>query len=226
MSGKEIRNRFGKRTALVLIPLTALALTALTACGSDDARAEGASESTASAAPAAPADPAALTCGGQGIDASAPIHYRAETLINAPLSTVWDLHTDVERWSQWQQAVTTIERLDQGPLREGSQFRWTTPAPATPITPATTLSITSSVQQLEQNKCIRWSGPAIGEGVHIDSGTHVWNFTEVDGGVLVRTEENWRGAQPEADVPTSTGLLGAGLEIWLADLKATAEAHH
>lgn len=66
-----------------------------------------------------PQGPVALTCGGEGIDHAAPIHYRAETVINAPLSTVWDLHTDVERYTEWQQAVATIERLDPGPLREG-----------------------------------------------------------------------------------------------------------
>jgi hypothetical protein len=102
-------------------------------------------------------------------------------VINAPLSTVWEPHTDVERYTEWQQAVATIERLDPGPLREGSQFRWTTPVPATAITPADTLSITSSVRQIEPEKCIRWTGPAMGQGVHIDNGIHVWNFTEVAG---------------------------------------------
>ncbi|MCC3331223.1 hypothetical protein [Nocardia abscessus] len=31
------------------------------------------------------------------------------------------------------------------------------------------------------------------------------------------------GAQVEADVPTSTHFLGAGLEAWLADLRTAAE---
>lgn len=82
--------------------------------------------------------------------------------------------------------------------------------PAT--TPATTLVITSTVRNAQPDSCIRWSGPAVGDGLNIDNGVHVWNFTEVDGGVLVRTEENWSGAQVEADVPTSTAFLGAGLE--------------
>ncbi|GAA5063555.1 SRPBCC family protein [Nocardia callitridis] len=220
MSNSKIR----RRTALLLVPLAAVVLTA---CGNNDESAE-----QTQAAPAAPtsspaasaADQAPLSCEGQTIDTAAPIHYRAETLIKAPLSKVWSLHTDVERWSQWQDAVATIERLDQGPLRPGSQFHWTTPVPATNITPAATLSITSSIQNIEENKCTRWTGPAESEAVNIDSGTHVWNFTEVDGGVLVRTEENWRGAQAEADVPTSINFLGEGLEVWLAALKAKAEA--
>ncbi|MGV9818781.1 SRPBCC family protein [Nocardia xishanensis] len=169
------------------------------------------------------ADSIPLTCQGQGIDPAAPIHYRTETLIKAPLDTIWNLQTDVERWPSWQQPVTSNERLDSGPLQPGSQFRWTTPVPATATTPATTLTITSTVQQIQPQQCIRWSGPAIGDGIGIDNGIHVWTFTPMEGGVLVRTEENWNGAQVEADVATSTRFLGAGLEAWMTDLRAAAE---
>ncbi|MFI7664688.1 SRPBCC family protein [Nocardia sp. NPDC049526] len=198
------------RTALLGVALTAAFLSATVI----PAHADG------------PADPAPLTCEGAGIDTAAPIHYRTEALIEAPLDVVWNLQTDVARWSSWQKPVTSIERLDSGPLQAGSQFRWTTPAPATATTPATTLTITSTVQQLQPARCIRWSGPAIGDGMRIDGGIHVWTFTPVDGGVLVRTEENWNGAQVEADVPTSTHFLGAGLEAWLADLRTAAETQH
>ncbi|MEV6767496.1 SRPBCC family protein [Nocardia sp. NPDC051030] len=169
------------------------------------------------------ADSAPLTCEGQGIDPAAPIHYRTEALINAPLDTIWNLQTDVERWPSWQQPVTSMKRLDSGPLQADSQFRWTTPVPATDRTPATTLTITSTVHQMQYERCLRWTGPALGDGLNIEGGTHVWTFTPVDGGVLVRTEENWKGTQVEADVPTSTSFLGAGLEAWLANLQTAAE---
>ncbi|OQR60911.1 hypothetical protein B6E66_27155 [Streptomyces maremycinicus] len=186
----------------------------------------------ATATPAAPAAPADATaqhhgrtsqCRGQGVDASARIRYRSDVVIKAPLSTVWQLQTDVERWPSWQPPVLTADRLDTGRLREGSRFRWSTPAPATPTTPATTLDITSTVRQLRREACVLWSGPAIGQGLRIDEGVHLWTFTEVEGGVRVHTEETWTGAQVEADVPTATAALGAGLEAWLHDLKATAE---
>ncbi|WP_405496213.1 SRPBCC family protein [Nocardia sp. NBC_00511] len=170
-----------------------------------------------------PANQAPLSCEGQTIDTAAPIHYRTEALIKAPVDKIWNLQTDVERWPSWQQPVATMQRLDPGALHPGSQFRWTTPVPATATTPATTLSITSTVQQMQPQQCIRWSGPALGDGMNIDGGIHVWTFTPVDGGTLVRTEENWSGAQVEADVPTSTYFLGAGLEAWLTNLRAAAE---
>ncbi|MFI5915803.1 SRPBCC family protein [Dactylosporangium sp. NPDC051541] len=170
-----------------------------------------------------PDDQAVVTCDGHGADPEAKIRYRGETLINAPLQTVWDLQTDVERWPSWQAAVTGCRRLDEGDLRVGSAFRWTTPVPETPLNPATSLVVVSTVEQLATGRCIRWTGAGTGEGVHIDMGVHVWTFTEVADGVLVRTEETWTGEQVEADVATSTAYLGYSLEAWLADLKTTAE---
>ncbi|SDO02771.1 Polyketide cyclase / dehydrase and lipid transport [Streptomyces sp. cf386] len=180
----------------------------------------------ASTIPTAQATPhsSASRCGGRGVDENAVIRYESDVLIKAPLSTIWKLQTDVERWPSWQPPVTTAERLDPGRLKAGSQFRWTTPAPATPTTPATTLTITSTVQELRRHNCILWSGPAIGEGLRIDEGVHLWTFRKVKGGVLVHTEETWTGDQVEADVPTATEALGGGLEAWLRDLKTTAES--
>ncbi|ADJ45120.1 hypothetical protein AMES_3295 [Amycolatopsis mediterranei S699] len=177
---------------------------------------------TATSAEATPAG--ALSCRGVGIDPATQLHYRTETFIKAPAAAVWELHTDVARWPAWQPAVTSAQRLDAGPLRPGSRFRWTTPAPPTPTTPATTLVITSTVGQLQPGRCVRWTGPAIGDGLRIDRGVHVWTFTPVRGGVLVRTEESWTGEQIEADPATAIRYLAPGLDAWLAALKTTAEA--
>jgi hypothetical protein len=171
----------------------------------------------------APARAAQAGCRGEGVNPNALIRYQTDVLIDAPLSTIWNLQTDVERWPSWQAPVLTAERLDRGRLRTGSAFRWTTPAPATPSTPATTLEVTSTVRQVRNRTCVLWSGPAVGVGLTIDEGVHLWTFEEVDGGVLVHTEETWTGAQVEADVPTATWALGGGLDQWMRDLKATAE---
>jgi uncharacterized membrane protein len=202
------------RTRLLAIPLAA----GLLAAGAASADAATIDQN------ATPSRSDSLTCRGRGIDPDAKLHHRTETLIKAPLSTVWKLHTEVEAWPSWQETVTSVKRLDRGPLRKDSRFRWTTPAPATPTTPATTLVITSTVKDVQQGTCIRWSGPAIGEGLRIDEGVHVWNFIKVKGGVLVRTEESWTGDQIEADPETSIKYLAPGLDLWLADLKSTAEA--
>ncbi|WP_093898185.1 SRPBCC family protein [Streptomyces sp. Ncost-T10-10d] len=205
------------RAALLSVPLAAAVLVAA-------APSQSAAPGQAGRADHADRAGASLTCRGNGVDPAAKIRYRTATVIHAPLRTIWNLQTDVERWPSWQPPVTSMKRLDAGPLREGSRFRWTTPVPPTSTTPATTLTITSTVQQLKHGTCIRWTGPAIGKGLRIDRGVHVWTFTKVWGGVLVQTEETWTGAQVEADVPTSIKYLGGGLEEWLKELKATAEA--
>jgi uncharacterized membrane protein len=169
------------------------------------------------------ADSGAPRCAGQSVDPKVKIRYRSEVVIDAPLRTVWKLQTDVERWPSWQPPVLSSRRLDSGPLRAGSSFRWTTPVPETPLSPATTLVVTSTVHQLQRQKCVRWSGPAVGDGRRIDEGVHVWTFTEVGGRVLVRTEETWRGRQVEANVEFATAALGAGLEAWLRNLMTAAE---
>ncbi|GAA2337736.1 hypothetical protein [Streptomyces violaceusniger] len=65
--------------------------------------------------------------------------------------------------------------------------------------------------KIQRNACVRWSGPATSEAIHIDEGAHVWTFAEVKGGTLVRTEETWTGDQAEADVNLSTEALGSAL---------------
>lgn len=69
-----------------------------------------------------------------------------------------------------------------------------------------------------------WQPPVTSVQRLIDEGVHLWTFRKVRGGVRVHTEETWTGDQVEADVPTATEALGQGLEAWLRDLKATAEA--
>ncbi|WP_336051234.1 SRPBCC family protein [Streptomyces sp. CA2R101] len=208
----------GFRAALFAVPLTlTLGLLGTAAVPA------GAAGSHASR-PSHPSRPGtSLTCQGKGVDPDALVRHRTETVIHAPLRTIWKLQTDVERWPSWQAPVTAVERLDHGPFRKGSAFRWTTPVPPNPSTPATSLEITSTVRQIKRDACLRWTGPAIGEGLRID-GVHVWNFTEVKGGVRVSTEETHTGAQVEADVHTATKILREGLEAWLRSLKSAAEA--
>ncbi|MER5770258.1 SRPBCC family protein [Streptomyces sp. NPDC001985] len=181
----------------------------------------GTAAAPAGAAPSHPGQP--LTCRGEGVDPAALVRHRTETVIHAPPHTVWRLQADVERWPAWKAAVTGADRLDHGPFRTGSAFRWTMPVPPNPVTPATSLEITSTVEQLRRGSCIRWTGPAIADGLRID-GVHVWTFTKVRGGVRVSTEETHTGPQVEAHVPVATEILRQGLEAWLRDLKTAAEA--
>ncbi|MFE7597797.1 SRPBCC family protein [Streptomyces sp. NPDC057494] len=218
------RARAALSTVLLTVPL-ALGLigTAATPVGATGSAATPVGAAGSVTSRSAPDSDSALTCRGRGVDPDVLVRHRTETVIAAPLATVWRIQTDVERWPSWQPPVESVRRLDHGPLRTGSAFRWTMPVPPHPSTPATSLEITSTVRQIERGRCIRWTGPAIGEGLRID-GIHVWTFTQVRGGVLVRTEETHTGTEVEADVPVAARLLREGLEAWLRDLKQAAEA--
>jgi uncharacterized protein YndB with AHSA1/START domain len=88
--------------------------------------------------------------GAMDIDENAPVITRDEILIDAPLGTVWDLHTDISSWPQWLPDIDSATM--EGPLEAGTVFRWQTFG----------LSIESTIQEVDPPRRIAWSGPAQG----------------------------------------------------------------
>ncbi|MEU7606997.1 SRPBCC family protein [Streptomyces sp. NPDC040724] len=140
------------------------------------------------------------------IDETAPAIVRLSTTIDAPLTTVWALHTDIAAWPTWNPDIDQAE-LD-GPLLPGRSFGWRTHG----------LDITSTVHELVPGERIVWGGPA--DGI---TGIHVWTFEQSGDHVTVRTEESWSGAPVEAAADQLTKALHDSLENWLSHLKSRAE---
>ena len=201
---------------------------AVAGCGSAADSGRGANTTTTSVSSSSPVPAEGNECGGMSIDHDADVTRASDVVIDAPLREVWDTHTDVEGWPRWQKAILTIERLDPGAFSATSRFRWTTPVPASRFAPADTLSITSSVRQVEPGACVIWEGPATGTAISIDKGIHLWRFTEKDGATHVHTEESWSApllaSLTGADHDAVAAMLGGGLDLWLEDLKAEVEA--
>ncbi|MFE2145378.1 MFS transporter [Streptomyces sp. NPDC059456] len=140
------------------------------------------------------------------IDETAPVTVRLSTVIDAPLATVWDLHTDIAAWPTWN---TDIDRAElDGPLLPGNSFNWLTHG----------LDITSTVQEVVPGERIVWGGDV--DGI---TGIHVWTFEQTDGHVTVRTEESWSGEPVDAAVHELAQALHDSLDSWLTHLKHRAE---
>src|SRR5215218_8712666 len=50
-------------------------------------------------------------------------HFSITAEIEAPPEHVWAIMRDIERWPEWTPTVTSIQRLDPGPLVVGSRAR-------------------------------------------------------------------------------------------------------
>jgi uncharacterized membrane protein len=47
--------------------------------------------------------------------------YAVSIDIQAPADRVWSIMSDIRRWHEWTPSITSIRRLDEGPLRLGSR---------------------------------------------------------------------------------------------------------
>lgn len=141
------------------------------------------------------------------IDRNAPVITCDEILIAAPLETIWNVQVTISSWPTWQPEVD-VASID-GPLAVGTAFHWQTNG----------LDITSTIQEIEPQRRIVWSGPA--QGIEA---VHVWTLTPVEKGVRVCTEESWDGKPVRSQLATMQRALDQSLRAWLENLKRTAEA--
>jgi len=81
------------------------------------------------------------------------MQYEQQIDIEADPDRVWAILADVERWPEWTESMTTIERLDDGPLAVGSRAQVKQPR----LRPAE-MEVTS----LEPGRSFEWQNSAPG----------------------------------------------------------------
>ena len=106
----------------------------------------------------------------------APVSAGADRLIFAPRGLVWGVLTDLNRWVEWNPDVTSMEVF--GPLSPGTRFKWK----------AGGASIVSTVQEVEEEERIVWTGRTMGIRA-----IHTWRLDQEENGGRVGEREGGTG---------------------------------
>src|SRR3954463_8889535 len=81
---------------------------------------------------------------------NAPVITKKSIVINAPVEKVWKIFSDVNNWDTWQKEIVTPKI--NGAFKAGTSFNWKSNG----------LTIISTLQRVQTNKMVGWSGPAFG----------------------------------------------------------------
>jgi len=136
----------------------------------------------------------------------APVVGHADVFINAPITTVWRILSDIEHWPDWNKSVSRMN-LD-GPVRVGTSFRWV----------GGSSRIASCVEEVEPPHRIAWSGRTMGIRA-----IHVYELDEDKRLTRVHTVESFEGWPARLMRGRLQKMLDEDLKAGLAALRAAAE---
>jgi uncharacterized protein YndB with AHSA1/START domain len=135
--------------------------------------------------------------------------FEASVDIASDPAAVWAVYVDVERWPAWTDSVTSVERLDQGPIHVGSRTRVRQPR-----LPAAVWTVTA----IEPGRSFTWE--ATGPGLRT-VGTHVVEPTPTGARATARLEQLGRLGGLVGRL--TKGLTESYLAMETAGLKARCE---
>jgi uncharacterized protein YndB with AHSA1/START domain len=140
------------------------------------------------------------------INEEATLVAHKEILIQAPPEVVWQIHTDINHWGQWHPGISMTNLT--GPLAAGSVFQWKTGG----------LTLTSTLQVVESNQQIGWTGQGLGT-----QASHLWTLQPHQDGTLLTTDESMQGWLVSLLKVFMPKFLDRSLDAWLQSLKRRAE---
>lgn len=137
----------------------------------------------------------------------APVQTIQSITIDARPEKIWNILTDVNRWSEWEK--DNKDPLLKGSFKAGNSFTWKSKG----------LSIRSDIKVAAPYRYIAWSGPAFGVFA-----IHTWQFTPLeDGSTRVEIRESMEGWLVSLMPGKFQEGLDKSLENWLVVLKKRAE---
>jgi uncharacterized protein YndB with AHSA1/START domain len=140
------------------------------------------------------------------INIQAPLVARNEIIIQTPPEEVWKILTDIDNWNKWQPGVVRAKL--NGPLATHSVFHWKSGG----------LKITSTLQVVEPNRQIGWTGKALGTKAR-----HLWVLKPYKNGTQVMTEESMDGWLAGIIKLVRPGFLEDSLKKTLKNLREKSE---
>ena len=140
------------------------------------------------------------------INHHAPVTDRQQIWVQAPAEVVWQVLTDIENWSSWQENVKSAKL--QGPVAEGTKFVWK----------AGGLTFHSQLHTVEPQEAFGWTGKIMGAFA-----IHNWRLEAEGKRTRVIVEESLEGFFPSMMKSSFQKQLTSGMEKNLLELKDKSE---
>jgi uncharacterized protein YndB with AHSA1/START domain len=140
------------------------------------------------------------------IDHDAPVVQTEEITINAKPEVVWDVLTDIEKWSKWNEKIKHSTINEEADI--GVSFTWKTNGS----------KIRSQIHTFERNKTLGWTGKAFGA-----KAIHNWYLEPTKNGTRVLVNESMGGWLVRLFKRKVTNTVEEDMAYWLEQLKIESE---
>ena len=140
------------------------------------------------------------------INEKAPAVQSKELVIHAKPEKVWEVLTDIDRWSDWNGNIKDPQTKEKPAA--GSIFTWKNSGS----------KIVSEIHTLEQNRMLGWTGKNFAARA-----IHNWYLTPIEDGTKVRAEESMEGWIMGLMKKKMNEILAKDMIYWLEMLKIKCE---
>ena len=140
------------------------------------------------------------------IDQEAPVVQMKEITINAEPDVIWDVLTNIEEWSNWNEKIKHPTINEEAGI--GVSFTWKTNGS----------KIRSQIHTFDSNKTLGWTGKTFGA-----KAIHNWYLEPTNNGTKVIVKESMGGWLVRLFKRKVTNTIEEDMAWWLEQLKIESE---